>query len=56
MTSCPKGGCEHGVVHRRFSLEHTPSISCAQWGSEIQASLDFEWSKRGWVANGMDFD
>ena len=26
-----------------------------QWGSEIQTSLDFEWSKRGWVANGLDF-
>ena len=25
-----------------------------QWGSEIQTSLDFEWSKRGWVANGLD--
>ena len=22
---------------------------------EIQTSLDFEWSKRGWVANGPDF-
>ena len=27
-----------------------------QWGSEIQTSLDFEWSKRGWVANGLDFE
>ena len=26
-----------------------------QWGSEIQTSLDFELSKRGWVANGQDF-
>ena len=25
-----------------------------QWGSEIQTSLDSEWSKRGWVANGPD--
>ena len=23
--------------------------------SEIQTSQDFEWSKRGWVANGQDF-
>ena len=27
-----------------------------QWGSEIQTSLDFEWSKRGWVENGLDFE
>ena len=27
----------------------------AHCGSEIQTSLDFEWSKRGWVANGPDF-
>ena len=26
-----------------------------QWGSEIQPSLDFKWSKRGWVANGLNF-
>ena len=26
-----------------------------QWGSEIQKSLDFQWSKRGWVLNGLDF-
>ena len=23
-----------------------------QWGPEIQASLDFNWSKRFWFANG----
>ena len=28
---------------------------CIQWGSEIWTSLDFEWSKRGWVANGPNF-
>ena len=29
----------------------------AQRGSEIQTSLDFEWSKRGWVGlNGLDFE
>ena len=27
-----------------------------QWGSEIRTSLDFEWSKIGWVANGLDFE
>ena len=27
-----------------------------QWGFEIQTSLDFEWSKRGCVANGQDFE
>ena len=27
-----------------------------QWGSEIQTSLEFEWSKREWVANGLDFE
>ena len=26
-----------------------------QGGSEIWACLDFEWSKRGWVANNPDF-
>ena len=26
-----------------------------QWGSEIQPRLYFEWLKRGWVANGLDF-
>ena len=24
-------------------------------GSEIWNSLDFDWSKKGWVANGADF-
>ena len=27
-----------------------------QWGSEIWTSLDCEWSKRGWVANGLNFE
>ena len=26
-----------------------------QWGSEIQTSLDSKWSKKVWVANGLDF-
>ena len=27
-----------------------------QWRSEIRPSLDFKWSKRGWEANGLDFE
>ena len=34
---------------------YTPQSIILQWGSEIQPILDFEWSKRGWVANGLDF-
>ena len=26
-----------------------------QWGSEIRTSLEFEWYKRGWLANDPDF-
>ena len=26
-----------------------------QWGSEIHTSPDFEWSKRVWFANSLDF-
>ena len=26
-----------------------------EWGSEIKTSLNFKWSKRGWVANYLDF-
>ena len=26
-----------------------------QWGTEIGTSLDFEWSKRGCVVNGLVF-
>ena len=40
-----------GVAKVRENLR----CSQVQWGSEIQTSLDFEWSKRGWVANGLDF-
>ena len=28
---------------------------CVQWGSEIWPCPDFEWSKRGWFANGPGF-
>ena len=27
-----------------------------QWGSEIRTGLDLEWSKRGWIANGLNFE
>ena len=27
-----------------------------QWGSDLQTSQNFEWSKRSWVANGLDFE
>ena len=27
-----------------------------QWGSEMWTSLDFEWTKRGWVSKGPDFE
>ena len=27
-----------------------------QWGSEYQTSLVFEWSKRGWMPNGLVFE
>ena len=34
----------------------TTLVYTKQWGSEIRTSLDFKWSKRGWVANGPDFE
>ena len=27
-----------------------------QWGSEMRTSLDFKWSIRGWVPNGLEFE
>ena len=30
--------------------------SLFQWGSEIWTRMDFRWSKRGWVLNGLDFE
>ena len=27
-----------------------------QWRSGIRPSLDFKWPKRGWEANGLDFE
>ena len=34
----------------------TSMMQLVQWGSKIRTSLDFEWSKRGWVLNGLDFE
>ena len=31
-------------------------LSDIQCRSEIQTTLDFKWSKKGWVANGQDFE
>ena len=39
--------------HSNTELVHYSDV---QWGSEIRPSLDFEWSKTGWVANGLDFE
>ena len=43
----------HRIVCYSDASYHGSSI---QWGSEIRPSLDFEWSERGWVANGLDFE
>ena len=40
------------IVTRRF----TNDVIQLQGGSEIRTSLDFEWSKTVWVANGLDFE
>ena len=37
----------------RYSSPHCTVL--VQLGSEIRTSLDFEWLKSGWVANGQDF-
>ena len=34
----------------------TVRFTLIQCGSEIQTNLDFEWPKRGWVANGPDLE
>ena len=46
------------VIHGHFPIKTKRFWSCfnVQWGSEIRTSLDFEWSKRGWVANGPGFE
>ena len=31
-------------------------ITHIQWGSEIRTCPDLEWSKRGWFAEGLDFN
>ena len=40
--------------HREVNIRLNSFV--VQWGSEIRTSLDFEWSTRGWVANGLDFE
>ena len=42
---------ECSVFRTSLYLYHT---TVGQGGSEIRTSLDFEWAKRGWVANGAD--
>ena len=39
--------CRHMNTKLKYSV---------QWGSVIWTSLDFKWSKRGWVANGPNFE
>ena len=44
-----------------YVLKFILFISCQtfnckiQWGSDVCISLDFEWSKRGWIANCLNF-
>ena len=46
-----------GVHHSDgYCMPALQTAKLAKWGSEIRPSLDFEWSKRGWVANGLDFE
>ena len=40
----------------KIALSHCSTLKIVQWGSEIRTSLDFEWSKRGWVSNGLYFE
>ena len=37
-----------------FSTTFKVKFLQLQWGSEIRTNLDFEWSKKGWVANVPD--
>ena len=51
---------EHSVKNlKKLCKNYWISFDCQkmllQRGYEIQTSLDFEWLKRGWVANGLDF-
>ena len=48
----------HSVrCHTQISRVAKILLACiVQWESDIRTSLDFEWSKRGWVANGQDFE
>ena len=40
---------DHSVIRQLLPIQ-------IQWGSEIRPSLDFEFSKTGWVTNGLDFE
>ena len=40
--------------HLKTNLIKELQKLCYSGGSEIQTSLDIEWSKRGWVANGLE--
>ena len=41
--------------YKKLQISRDNLIKYQFGGSDIQTSLDFEWSKRGWVANGLDF-
>ena len=47
--------CQSGQCEGKNSVMDN-SRRGLQWGSEIRTRLDFEWSKRGWVPNGPDFE
>ena len=44
------------LIGRVIELRNRTGGICIQWGIEIRTSLDFKWSKRGSVANGLDFE
>ena len=59
--SCPRFG-RHGL---RDVMSNSSHIRQYFWtlqfledigGSAIQTSLDFQWSQRSWVANGLNFE
>ena len=45
----------HELITKAYSMTGNKQNQL-QWGSEIRPSLDFEWSKRGWVTNGLDVE
>ena len=44
------------VNNQKISTQYSVGPKIVQQGSEIWNILDFEWSKRDWVANGPDFE